>query len=360
MRLGASQPSSTLNTKISSTPSQKLGMATPRTATVPAARSSQPPRLRAATPPRGMPSPIPSSSAQGSRTSVLGKRSKKASAAGCFMRIEVPRSPCSALPMKIRNCSLSGPSRPKVWVSWARSSAVASSGSIRSTGLPVSRPRKNTIVATMNSRTTPCIRRRAMKRFMMRGCSLLPGLLVRARDALEDVAQLMAAGDGLELADPLGVDGVVAHAFDDRHDHPGVGHDLDHAIDERRALGLVELGAERTRGLHVVLADLVAIVLVAQQALDALRREGAIVAPRHVGPAGSAIHRGPAHEAGLVAALHGVEGTPFVMLQRHLHADLGPHVGDGGADIDHELRPRQRGVGELQLEAVGIALLGQH
>src|SRR5918993_427571 len=355
MRLDGNQPSSTLKTKISSTPSQKLGMATPRTATVPAARSSQPPRWRAATTPNGMPSIMPSSSAQGSRTSVLGRRSKKASTAGCFMRIEVPRSPCSALPKKIRNCSDNGPSRPSVWVSWARSSAVASSGSIRSTGLPVSRPRKNTIVATMNSRTTPCIRRRAMKRFMGRGCSLLPGLLLRARDALEDIAQLVAAGDRLELADLLGVDGVVAHALDDRHDHPGVCRELDHAVGQRRALGLVELGPQGAIDGLELLAGLVAIVLVAQQALGAVDREGAVVAPRRVGPAGRAVHRCPADQRCLVATLHGRERSPLVVLQRHLDADLGPHVGNRGADVDHELRSRQRGVGELEFEAVGIA-----
>ena len=44
----------------------------------------------------------------------------------------------------------------------ARSSCVASSGSIRSTGLPVSRPSTKTIVATMQSSTTPCISRRTM------------------------------------------------------------------------------------------------------------------------------------------------------------------------------------------------------
>src|SRR4051812_4811050 len=360
MRPDGSQPSSTLNTKISSTPSQKLGTATPSTATVPAARSSMPPRLSAATTPRGMPRNMPSSSAQGISTSVLGRRSKKASTAGCFMRIDVPRSPWIALPTKITNWSVSEPSRPSVLVSAARSSAVASSGSIRSTGLPVSRPRKNTIVATMQSRTTPCIRRRAMNRFMARLFLFLPGLFLGPRDPLEHVAELVPAGDRLELPDLPGVDRVVAHAFDDRDHRPGVRHDLDHVIGQRRALRGIELGQQGAIGLHEVLARRIAVVLVAQQPLNALGREGAVVAPRRIGPAGRSVHRRPADQPGLVAALHRCERAPFVVLQRHLDADLGPHVGDRRADIDHELRAGQRSVGELELEAVGIAFFGQH
>src|SRR6478672_5797811 len=152
--------------------------------------------------------------------------------------------------------------------------------------------------------------------------SLLPGLLVGPRDALEHVAQLVTAGDRLELADLLAVDGVVAHALDDRHNRPAVGRDLDHAVGQRRALGLVELRAQGTGGLDVVLADLTAVVLVAQQALDTLGREGAVVAPRRVGPAGRAVHRGPADEPRLVAALHGAERAPFVVLERDLDTDF--------------------------------------
>src|SRR6185437_12055135 len=359
MRPDGSQPSSTLNTKISSTPSQKLGTATPSTATVPAARSRKPPRLSAAVTPSGMPRIMPRTSAQGISTSVLGRRSKNASTAGCLMRIEVPRSPRIALPTKIANCSVSGPSRPSVLVSAARSSAVASSGTIRSTGLPVSRPRKKTIVATMQSRITPWIRRRAMKRFMTGLRSLLPGLFLGTRDALEHVAQLVPAGDRLELSDLLGVDRVVAHALEDRNHRPGVRHQLDHMVGQRRALFAIELCEKRAIGLHEVLARLAATGLVAQEALRALRREGAVVAPWRVGPSGRSVHRGPADQRSLVAALHRRERAPFVVLQRHLDADLGPHVGDRGADIDHELRAGQSGVRELELEAVGIALLGE-
>src|SRR5262249_41221584 len=159
--------------------------------------------------------------------------------------------------------------RPSAWTSAARSSAVASSGNIRSTGLPVSRPSRKTMVATAHTSTTPCMRRRAMNRFMVRWISLLPGLLVRTRNALEHVAELVPAGNGVELADLLLVDGVVAHALEDRHHGPGIGRQLDHVVGERRALGGIEFGQERAVGLHEVLAGVAAVVLVAQQALDA-------------------------------------------------------------------------------------------
>ena len=142
--------------KMSRMPSQKLGIAMPSTATVPAARSIMLPRFSAATTPSGMPTHIASSKAHGMRTSVFGSRSRNASTAGWRMRIDMPRSPCSAFLMKIKNCCHSGPSSPSALIIAARSAAVASSGSIRSAGFPVSRPRKKTIVATRQSSTTPC------------------------------------------------------------------------------------------------------------------------------------------------------------------------------------------------------------
>src|SRR5215207_6856055 len=104
--------------------------------------------------------------------------------------------------------------------------------------------------------------------------SLLPGLLLRTRDALEHVAQLVAAGDRGELSDLLRVDYVVAHAFQDWHHGPRIGHQLDHVVGQCRALGLVDLGPQGARGSYEILARLLAILLVAQKALDALGREG--------------------------------------------------------------------------------------
>ena len=51
---------------------------------------------------------------------------------------------------------------PKMALRRARSSGVASSGNIRSVGLPVMRPKAKTMIATQNSKTTPCSRRRMM------------------------------------------------------------------------------------------------------------------------------------------------------------------------------------------------------
>ena len=73
MRPDGSQPSSTLKTKISRMPSQKLGMAMPSTATVPAARSRRSPRWTAATTPSGMPSSMPSRIAQGMSSERVGQ-----------------------------------------------------------------------------------------------------------------------------------------------------------------------------------------------------------------------------------------------------------------------------------------------
>src|ERR1700730_10869294 len=137
-----------------------------------------------------------------------------------------------------------------------------------------------------------------MARLSLGSLSLLPGLLLRTRDALEHVAQLVPAGDRLELPDLLRVDGVVAHALEDRDHYPRIGRQLDHVVGQRRALGLVELGQEGAVGLDELLARLLTIVLVAQQALYALGRESAVIAPRRIGPARRAIHRGPAAERG--------------------------------------------------------------
>src|ERR1700738_1117835 len=121
-----------------------------------------------------------------------------------------------------------------------------------------------------------------MARPSARSRSLLPGFLLGARDALEYVAELVTAGDRLQLSDLLRVDGVVAHTLDDRDHRPRIGNELDHVVGQRRALGLVELGQEGAVGLDELPACLLAIVLVAEQPLDALGREGAVVTPRRV------------------------------------------------------------------------------
>ena len=51
--------------------------------------------------PSGMPRHMASRIAQGMIASVLGRREKNASTAGWRMRMELPRSPCSASLMKI-------------------------------------------------------------------------------------------------------------------------------------------------------------------------------------------------------------------------------------------------------------------
>src|SRR5436190_3492652 len=376
MRPDGSQPSSTLKTKISTMPSQKLGVAMPSTAIVPAARSRKRPRLSAATTPSGIPTSMASSIAQGMIASVFGRRERNTSTAGWRIRSDVPRSPCNALPMNATYCVKSEPSRPIASIRCARSSAVASSGSIRSTGLPENRPRKNTTVATRTRSKRPCNSRRAIKppiggilraapparRSASRALpqSFLPRLLVGLRNTLEHVTELVPARDGRELADLLGIDRIVAHPLDDRHDNPMVGDELDHAVIQCRPLARVALVDHRLVDVDELLAGLRAVVLVAEHPLGAVRREGRVVAPGRIGPAGSAVHRGPARQIGLLAHLHRRECAPLVVLHGHLDADLGPHVGDGGAGADHELRAGQSHIGELELEAVRISFLRQY
>ena len=163
-------------------PSQKLGMATPSTATVPAARSRMPPRLSAATTPSGMPSIMPSSSAHGNQHQRVGQAveeglDRRLLHADRGAEIAVQRLADEDRELR-RRASRRGPASGSAR---ARSSAVASSGSIRSTGLPVSRPRKNTIVATMHEQDHAL--HQAARDVALHGasaCSLLPGLLRRA------------------------------------------------------------------------------------------------------------------------------------------------------------------------------------
>src|SRR5262245_59247240 len=227
------------------------------------------------------------------------------------MRSDVPRSPCSALPMNAMYCLSSEPSRPSAVIRRARSSPVASSGSIRSTGLPVSRPRKNTTVATSTSSTRPCNSRRAMKppiseypqkqlhRFADRHIahcrqSLLPRLLVGMRNAFEHVSKFVPTRDGSEFADPFCVDRIIAHPLDDRHDHPFFGNELHHAVIQCGPLGRIALVDHRLIDIDELRAGPLAVVLVAEHPLGAVWREGGVVTPGRVRPAGRSEHRRPA------------------------------------------------------------------
>jgi len=80
---------------------------------------------------------------------------------------------------------------------------------------------------------------------------LLPRLFVGARDALEDVAELVPPGDRGELAGLLGIDRVIPHPLDDRHGDPGIGHGLDHPVGQFGALLGVALGQQLLFGWEI-------------------------------------------------------------------------------------------------------------
>src|SRR4051794_38568116 len=109
------------------------------------------------------------------------------------------------------------------------------------------------------------------------GALLLPRQFLRMRNALEHVAEFMSSWNGSELADQFLVDGVVAHALDDWHCGPGVGHQLDHVVGERGALYRISFCQQLLYGGLIFLAGCVAGFLVADQMLVALRLERAIV-----------------------------------------------------------------------------------
>src|SRR5262249_62021209 len=96
-----------------------------------------------------------------------------------------------------------------------------------------------------------------------------------------------------------------------------------------RPLGRIALVDHRLIDIDELRAGPLAVLLVAEHPLGAVRREGSVVAPGRVRPAGRSEHRRPAREVGLIAHLQRREGTPFVVFYAHLYADLSPHFGEG-------------------------------
>ncbi len=160
--VAGSQPRCRENTKISSRPSQKLGMATPSSATIIATTSSHELRPRAASRPSGTPRPIATSMLASASWPVLPMFSVISAATGRRLRMDVPRSPRSALPTKRPYCWSTGSSR---W-SWARiraiwSGVVTNSASMILTGSPGTRKSmlKTASVTPNRTGTTARIRR---------------------------------------------------------------------------------------------------------------------------------------------------------------------------------------------------------
>src|SRR5262252_9455623 len=157
---------------------------------------------------------------------------------------------------------------------WSRSSCVASSRRRRSAGLPLTRAMAKMTSARTNRSSTLCRIRLRMNRCTggARPASG-PGVAFRLRHPLGHVAELVPAGDRLEVADALGIHGPGAHALDDRYGDPALGHQLDHTVRGRRTLGVVPLGHDRLVRLVGVLAELRAVLRIAIEVLDTLGDE---------------------------------------------------------------------------------------
>src|SRR6267142_6845993 len=128
------------NVKISRSPSQKLGIATPSSATAIEATPSHELRPSADRRPSGMPSAIATAMLESASCAVLPTFSAISVATGRRLRIEVPRSPRAALPTKRPYCWRIGSSRwscARMRAIW--SGLVTNSASIIFTGSPGTR-----------------------------------------------------------------------------------------------------------------------------------------------------------------------------------------------------------------------------
>ncbi|KAG0937990.1 hypothetical protein G6F31_015519 [Rhizopus arrhizus] len=130
------QPSITANTMISIRPTQKLGSENPSTEPVMMAREPGACGLSPARMPSGTPISTDSSMATQASSTVAGMRSRIRGMAGSPVRKLLPKSPCTAWPMKIRYCRHSGWSRPSDALIAARCASVASGLASIDTGSP--------------------------------------------------------------------------------------------------------------------------------------------------------------------------------------------------------------------------------
>src|SRR5262245_17252041 len=138
---------------------------------------------------------------------------------------------------------------------WARSSFVASSRRRRSAGFPLTRAMAKMTSARTNRSSTLWRSRLRMKRCTGGARSASgPGMPFRLRHPLRHVTELVPAGDRLEVAYGLWINGPDAQALDDRHGGPALGHQVDHPVRGRRALRVVPLGHHRLVRLVGLLA----------------------------------------------------------------------------------------------------------
>ena len=154
--LVGSQPSCTAKMKISSSPSQKLGIACPTSANRRASRSGIEPRRSAASIPAGTPTTMIRTKAAMLSCTVAQRRGATSSQAGRSVKIESPKSSRTTSQRKLPYWTISGSSRPSrsrwAWID----SSVALRAAYASIGSPISRAPMKTSVTTTKTTTSDC------------------------------------------------------------------------------------------------------------------------------------------------------------------------------------------------------------
>src|SRR5437773_3235333 len=158
-----SQPSHTENTRMSISPTQKVGSENPRIEPAMMVLPAADRGARPAQSPRGIPSRTAIIIAALASSSVAGMRSRIRPIAGTLKAKDLPRSPLAACATKTKYCSMSGRSSPSAAVARAISFWSDCGLTRMSTGFPTAYTPANTSSDMTNSTATLCARRRTQR-----------------------------------------------------------------------------------------------------------------------------------------------------------------------------------------------------
>ena len=153
----------------------------------------------------------------------------------------MPRSPCSALPMKIRNCWQSDPSSPSALIS-GRGPPAWSLGQHQVDRI-AGEPAEEEHDRRHHEQQHDSLEQPMDDVALHGGCGRPTSSRAsrRAAGCARTRRRVHAAPGWPRTARPGAVDRVVAHALDDRHRDPGVGHQFHHAVGQRGALRRIAL-----------------------------------------------------------------------------------------------------------------------
>ena len=209
------------NTRISTRPSQKLGVLLAVSATSMTARSTSVCGRNAATVPARTPVRLANSIAHAARTSVLAYLDSTSGSTGSLSSSDRPRSPCSARPSQVTYWTGTGRSSPSDWRTSSISCADAfgpASTYAASPGISLRVP--NTTTETPNSTKTDAARRRrtnAVTPALSVALRRQPNVVERVRPGvrIHEATDLLVEGfrlERMEHVDPRHV--VVEHLLD--------------------------------------------------------------------------------------------------------------------------------------------------